>query len=545
MPTACLFRDDSYLKQCRARVVAVSDAGVTLDRTVFYANSGGQPGDAGDLVKGDGSRLAVTNVIYTDPGKTEIAHVLPAGHALTPGDEVTAAIEWDRRYARMRMHTALHLLSAALPYAVTGGSVGDKEGRLDFDIPDAGTDKDAVTQKLRDMIAADAAVTSRWISDEELADNPGLIKTMSVKPPIGTGRVRLIEIAGSTSSLAAARMCEAPAKSVLCASRRSRKRANRTAACGSPLPDEKMKRCARRTRSVTRRTSEPGVIGMVNEQPASRWLKTTEWLAGKLDDPSVIAVDGSYHLGTANRDARQEYLDGHIPGAVFFDINAIADTSTDLPHMLPGPDQFGEAAGALGISATSTIVVYDANGLYSAPRVWWTFRIFGAKNVFVLDGGLPKWKAENRPLEQGEAKRKPAKFAATMDTGAVAMVSDVQMALNDRSAQVVDARSSGRFHGREAEPRKGLRAGHMPGARNVPYTEIVENGRLVAPERIAEAFAKAGVDTDRPIITTCGSGVTAAILTFGLEALGKDKGRVYDGSWSEWGGRPDLAVAKD
>src|SRR6478672_11680713 len=274
-----------------------------------------------------------------------------------------------------------------------------------------------------------------------------------------------------------------------------------------------------------------------SKTPSSRWLKSTQWLADNLG--KVVVVDASYYLSTQKRDAKAEYLAAHIPSAVFFDINAVADDSTDLPHMLPGPDQFGDMVGKLGIAETDTIVVYDGSGLYSAPRVWWSFRIFGAKNVYLLDGGLPAWKAEGRPTEAGAVKRPAKQFKAEMDTGAVAMQSDVQMALNNESAQVVDARSAGRFSGREAEPRKGLRSGHMPGARNVPYAEIVENGRLASPERIAQAFEKAGVDTDKPIITTCGSGVTAAILTFGLDAIGKKPGKVYDGSWTEWAGRPD------
>ena len=198
MPTDCLFREDSYLKSCEARVVAVTEqGGIVLDRTVFYATSGGQPGDVGGLTMENGARIPIETAVYTDAAKSEIAHV-PAANApaLKAGDRVTAAIDWDRRYARMRMHTALHLFSAVLPYAVTGGSVGDSESRLDFDIPEAGLDKDAITAKVAEMIASNAPVTSRWITDAELEANPGLVKTMSVKPPMGSGRVRLIEIAG-------------------------------------------------------------------------------------------------------------------------------------------------------------------------------------------------------------------------------------------------------------------------------------------------------------------------------------------------------------
>jgi misacylated tRNA(Ala) deacylase len=197
MPTECLFRDDSYLKTCEARVVAVTEKGIVLDRTVFYATSGGQPGDTGALNLAGRAQIPITTAVYTDAAKSEIAHVpAPGAPALNVGDTVTVTIDWDKRFARMRMHTALHLLSAALPYAVTGGSVGESESRLDFDIPDAGLDKDAITARVNEIIATNAGVSDRWISDAELEANPGLVKTMSVKPPMGTGRVRLIEIAG-------------------------------------------------------------------------------------------------------------------------------------------------------------------------------------------------------------------------------------------------------------------------------------------------------------------------------------------------------------
>jgi thiosulfate/3-mercaptopyruvate sulfurtransferase len=277
---------------------------------------------------------------------------------------------------------------------------------------------------------------------------------------------------------------------------------------------------------------------------ANRWLKSTEWLAEHLRDRNVVVVDGSLFLPTQKRDAHAEYLAGHIPGAVFFDVDAISDHSTELPHMLPGAGHFSQAVGALGIGDGDTIVVYDSLGLYSAARVWWTFRIFGATNVFILDGGLPKWKADKRLLETGETKKRPKAFHAEMNVAPVAMLADVRMALTDQSAQIVDARSAERFAGKAPEPRPGLRSGHMPGSFNVPFDRVLENGRLASPERIKEAFTSAGVDLDKPIITSCGSGVTAAILTLALESIGRTPKGLYDGSWSEWGGRPDLPVER-
>ena len=279
--------------------------------------------------------------------------------------------------------------------------------------------------------------------------------------------------------------------------------------------------------------------------PTSRWLVSTEWLAEHLRDRNLVVVDGSYPAVGEKRDVAAEYRAGHIPGAVFFDIDTVSDHSTELPHMLPGTTQFGEAAGALGIGDGDAIVIYDSAGLYSAPRVWWTFRLFGAENVLILDGGLPKWKAEGRPLEQGDGKRQPKKFTAEMNVGAVALLDDVRMALTDDSTQLVDARSAERFSGKAPEPRPGLRSGHMPGSFNVPFAKLIENGHLAARPRIEKAFRDAGVDLDKPVITTCGSGLTAAILTFALDAIGKEAKGLYDGSWTEWAGRPDLPVQRD
>jgi thiosulfate/3-mercaptopyruvate sulfurtransferase len=263
-------------------------------------------------------------------------------------------------------------------------------------------------------------------------------------------------------------------------------------------------------------------------------LVSTEWLASRVGRPGVAVIDASWYLPAMKRDGRAEYAAAHIPGAVFFDIDAVSDHSTDLPHMLPTEAQFAAAMGALGVSQDKEIVVYDGAGLFSAPRVWWTLRAFGARNVSVLDGGLPKWRAEGRPIGSGAPSPSPASFAARLDTTAVASFADVQAALAARSFQVADARPAARFRGEAPEPRAGVPSGHMPGALSLPASDLIADGRLKAPDALLAEFAKAGVDPNAPLITSCGSGVSAAIINLALAASGKPPARLYDGSWAEW-----------
>ena len=272
-------------------------------------------------------------------------------------------------------------------------------------------------------------------------------------------------------------------------------------------------------------------------------LVTTDWLAKHLTDPDVRVVDGTWHMPQAKRDPRAEFEAVHIPGAVFFDIDAIADRTTTLPHMLPSPEAFGAAVGALGIGNGQRVVVYDLRGVVSAARVWWTFRAFGHDAVAVLDGGLRKWRAEGRPVQSGSAAPAHRAFAARLRPELVRDIEAMRANVLSRAAQVLDARSAGRFAGTEPEPRAGLRGGHIPGSLNLPYETLYRaDGTLKAPDELRRAITAAGVDVSRPVVTSCGSGVTASVLALALYLVGRPDAAVYDGSWSEWGSRADTPV---
>jgi thiosulfate/3-mercaptopyruvate sulfurtransferase len=270
---------------------------------------------------------------------------------------------------------------------------------------------------------------------------------------------------------------------------------------------------------------------------AKNWIVETEWLAQHLDAPDLVILDGSWHLPTSGRNAKAEYLQGHIPGAIFFDIDDLSDEKSDLPHMLPSTVKFASRMKKMGIGDGKRIVVYDSLGLFSAARVWWTFRAMGHQDVAVLNGGLKKWKAEGRPLEDGPSPpRQSRHFTPLQNSELLRDLDDMKSYVEKGGMQVVDARPAARFEGTEPEPRPGLKKGHIPGSKNVPSQSVLNaDGTLKPAAELEKIFRDAGIDPQAPVVTTCGSGVTASILSLALAVLGQTNAAVYDGAFAEWG----------
>lgn len=271
---------------------------------------------------------------------------------------------------------------------------------------------------------------------------------------------------------------------------------------------------------------------------------STDWLATRLSSPGVRVIDGSWYLPSSGRDPAAEYMAGHIPGAVFFDLDASSDPDTKLPHMLPSAPAFATRMSSLGLNDSDDLVVYDGSGAnFSAARVWWTFRVFGHDRVAVLDGGMGKWRRENRPVESGMVILPRGRFTARLNRKAVRDLVAIRANINDPREQLVDLRSQGRFAGTEPEPRPGLRSGHVPGSKNLPFTELVgPDGTILPDHQLRRRLEAAGIDLSQPIVATCGSATSACTLVLSLELLGHRNTAVYDGAWTEWGGRADTPV---
>ncbi|EPI2358788.1 3-mercaptopyruvate sulfurtransferase [Klebsiella michiganensis] len=276
---------------------------------------------------------------------------------------------------------------------------------------------------------------------------------------------------------------------------------------------------------------------------STSFFVAADWLAEHIDDPEIQIIDARMAPpGQEERDLNAEYQAGHIPGAVFFDIEALSDHTSPLPHMMPRAEAFAVAMRELGVSSDKHLVVYDEGNLFSAPRAWWMLRTFGVEKVSIVAGGLEGWRRDGLPLEQGLPELPEGDFDGRVDPLALKRLTDMLLVSHEGSAQIVDARPAGRFNGQVAEPRPGLRSGHIPGALNVPWTELVINGELKTTDELNEIFARQGVDFERPIIASCGSGVTAAVVVLALTTLGVNGVSLYDGSWSEWGARTDLPI---
>jgi thiosulfate/3-mercaptopyruvate sulfurtransferase len=272
------------------------------------------------------------------------------------------------------------------------------------------------------------------------------------------------------------------------------------------------------------------------------FIVSPDWLQERLGEPGLVVIDGSWYLPQQGRDARAEHDAGHIPGAIFFDHDEVVEPGADLPHTLPTPRHFAQYAGSMGIRRDDTIVVYDGPGFFSAPRVWWMFRVMGAEKVYLLDGGFDGWKAAGRPQSTQPTRMAGCLFEVDFDAGRLASLDDMRRIVETGEAQIADARPAGRFTGADPEPRPGMRSGHMPGARNLPFLRLLKDGHLLPADELKRAFAEAGIDLEKPVVTSCGSGVTAAVITLALESVGHTDNRLYDGSWSQWGGLKDTPV---